>query len=239
MMYKATLTFSLLFLAVVGSAQNDGGADSSDQPPSNFSSSTASQVYPSGIPIPTTPSDGNSSQTNRTRPSGCHPHSAMPTDHPLSTGVFSSAVYSASPGVSKPHFNCEPDTESTMIPTGTASVPAYSGGALPSTDVSGPIQTMPPNGTHHGNFTLPTGSPEYPSSIPGGQQDPPVSSPTATVSYGKLDCSLNNHFYSDWFTICFSRQKKACPPSILSQRAFGVSDSSLSLRAMPIGKNRR
>ena len=188
MIYKATLTFSLLFLAIVGSAQNDGGADTSAQPPSNISSTTASQVYPSpsGIPISTTPtsSDGDSSQTNRTRPSSCYPyHSAIPTDQPLSSGVFSSAAHSAS-HVSKPHFSCEPDSESTAIPTETASVPQYSGGSapLPSTNVSN--TSMEPTGSYYGNSTLPTGSPQpFPSGT--GQQDPPVA--TATTSFGKLD----------------------------------------------------
>ena len=191
-MYKATLTFSLLFLAVVGSAQNDGGADTSAQPPSTFSLPTGSQVYPSGsIPTSTpTSSDGDSSQTNRTRPSGCYPHSAIPTDQPLPSGVYSSAAYDASSNTSKPHFSrCEPYSESTMIPTGTASVPPYS------------VHSMAPNGSHYGNFTLPTGSPEpFSSGGPGGQQEPPVSTATATTSYGKLDYLFNNHFiivYSD------------------------------------------
>lgn len=203
MMYKATLTFSLLFLAVVGSAQNDGGADTSAQPPSTFSLPTGSQVYPSGsVPTSTpTSSDGDSSQTNRTRPSGCYPHSAISTDQPLPSGVYSSAAYGASSNTSKPHFRCEPDSESTMIPTGTASVPPYSvGGALPSTNAR-PIHSMAPNGSNYGNSTLPTGSPEpFSSGAPGGQQEPPVSTATATTSYGKLDCLLNNHFiivYSD------------------------------------------
>jgi hypothetical protein len=211
MMYKATLTFSLLFLAVVGSAQNDGGAGTSAQPPSNLSSPTPSNVYPSGgIPtISTTPtaSDGNSSQTNKTRPSGCYPHdhssSAIPTDQPLSaSGVFSSAAHDAS-HISKPHFRCEPDSSESniTIPTGTASVPQYSGdGALPlaSTNVSRPIPSngLTPNGTHHGNSTLPTGSPK-PSSSGTDQQGPP--SATATTSFGKLDCLV----YSDlFFTNC-------------------------------------
>ena len=179
MLYKATFTFSLLFLAVVGSAQNDTSAP----PPSNFSSPTGSQVYPSGTPMYTTPavSDGNSSQTNGTRPSGCHPHhhSAIPTDQPLSSGVFSSAAYSAS-SVSKPHFGCEPES---TIPTGTASVPPYSGSALPSTNVSGTMYTTTPTGSFDGNFTLPTGSSNpFSSSGPGGQQDPPAA--TATASHG-------------------------------------------------------
>lgn len=192
MMYKATLTFSLFFLAVLGSAQNltDGGPNT--QPPSNISSTTASQVYPSDIPIPTSPptSDGDPSQTNRTGPSGCFPHnsthSAIPTDQPLPSGVFPSATDGAS-SVSKPHFSCKPDSGST-IPTGTANDTAYGAGALPSTNVSKPIHTgAAPTGTDHhgGNFTLPTGSPE-PSSSGSDQQDPPV--PTATTTYGKLDC---------------------------------------------------
>ena len=188
MFCKATLTFSLLFLAVVGSAQNDGGADASAQPPSNFSLPSASQVYPSGIPTSTTPttSDGDSSQTNRTRPIGCYPHhSAIPTDQPLPSGVFSSAAHGAS-NVSKPHFSCEPDSGSTTIPTGTASIPQYSGvGALPSTNVSNFNTSMTPTGSYDGNSTLPTGSPKSFSSGT-GQQDPPVA--TATTSYGTLDC---------------------------------------------------
>jgi hypothetical protein len=210
MMYKATVTFSLLFLAVqvVGSPhlRKDGGADTSSQPPSNFSSPTA---YPSGgIPtnISTTPtdaSDGDSSQTNRTRPSGCYRDrhnstTGIPTDQPLSSGVFSSAAHGAS-HVSKPHFSCEPDSEeSTTIPTtGRANVSHYSGaGALPSTNVSRPAYTRmaptgAPTGSHHGhhhnsNFTLPTGSSKpFPSGT--GQQNPPDATATST-SYGKLDC---------------------------------------------------
>ena len=198
MMFKVTLTFSLLFLAVFGSAQNDGGADTSAHPPSNFSSPT---VSPSGgIPtISTTPtaSDGNSSQTNKTRPNGCYPHdhSAIPTNQPLSaSGVSSSAAPNAS-HVSKPHFGCEPDSESTMtIPTGTASVPQHSGdGALPSANVSMPIPSngTAPTGSHdHGNFTLPTGSPG-PSSSGTDQQVPPSATPT--TSFGKLDCPFSYH----------------------------------------------
>jgi hypothetical protein len=199
-MYKATLTFSLLFLAVVGSAQippqNNGGADTSAQPPSNISSTSASQVYPSDIPIPTpTTSDGDPSQTNKTGPSDCYhhnrTHSAIPTDQPLPSGVFPSAASGAS-SVSKPHFSCKPDSGST-IPTGTASVPPYGAGALPSTNVSIPIHSgAAPTGTDHhdGNFTLPTGSP-IPSSSGLDQQDPPVA--VATTTYGKLYCLSINH----------------------------------------------
>ena len=172
MMYKATVTFSLFFLAVVGSAQNlkDGGSDSLAQPPSNFSSTSASQVYPSDIPIPTNPtlSDGDTSQTNRTELRGCYPHngthSAIPTDQPLPSGVFPSGADDATP-VSKPHFSCEFDSGSTT-PTGTANVPAYSASALPFTNVS----NMAPNGTNKGP----------------DQQDPPVATAT-TTTYGKLD----------------------------------------------------
>ena len=195
MIYKATLALSLFFLAVVGSAQdlNNGGPDTSAQPP--ISSMTASQVYPSNIPTPTIPStsDGDPSQTNRTGPSSCHPHngthSAIPTDKPLPSGVIPSAengTTTSSP-VSKPHFSCIPDSGST-IPTGTASVSAYGDGTLPSTNVSMPIHNGPaPTGTDHhdGNFSLPTGSPEPSSSGP-DQQEPPLA--TATTTYGKLDC---------------------------------------------------
>ena len=215
-MYKATLTFSLLFLAVVGSAQippqKNGGADTSAQPPSNISSMSPSQAYPSDIPIPTTPttSDGHGdpSQTNRTGGSSCYPHngthSAIPTDQPLPSGVLTSAENGASP-IPKPHFDCEPDSMST-IPTGTADVPAYGDGAKPSANVSGPIHSGPaPTGTDHhdGNFTLPTGSP-VPSSSEPDQQEPPV--PTTTTTYGKLDRLWINHLaivYSDFFSIYF------------------------------------
>ena len=195
-MYKATLTFTLLFLAVVGSAQiphqNNGGADTSTQPPSTISSTPASLVYPSDMPIPTTPStsDGDPSQTNKTGSNSCYPHnkthSAIPTDQPLPSGVFPSSASGASP-VSKSHSNCDPDSGS-PIPTETANVSAYGPGAFPSTNVSRPIPTgAAPTGTDHhdGNFTLPTGSP-VPSSGGSNQQDPPV--PTATTTYGKLDC---------------------------------------------------
>jgi len=154
---------------------------------SNISSMSASHVHPSDIPIPTTPStsDGDPSQTNRTGGSDCYPHngthSAIPTDQPLPSGVFTSGANGASP-VSKPHFGCKPDSGSTM-PTGTASVPAYGAGALPSTNVSRPIHSgTTPTGTDHhdGNFTLPTGSP-VPSSSGPDQQEPPV--PTTTTTY--------------------------------------------------------
>ena len=211
-MYKATLTFSLLFLAVVGSAQvppqDNGGADTSGQPPSNISSTSASQVYPSDIPIPTTPttSNGDPSQTNRTGGGGCYPHngtySAIPTDQPLPSGVFTSAADGAS-SLPKPHFGCEPDSGSIM-PTGTASVPAYgAASALPSANVSRPIHsgTAPTGNDHHdGNFTLPTGSP-VPSSSGPDQQEPPA--PTTTTTYGELDCLWINRLiiiYSDCVT---------------------------------------
>ena len=189
MMYKATLALSLLFLAVVGSAQSDGGADTSAQPPSSTSSMTDSKSYPTDIPMSTTPTPSDK-QSNGTRPSGCFPHngthSAIPTDQ-LPSGVSSSAAHDAS-SVSKPHFNCEPGSELT-IPTGTESIPAYSAGALPFTDVPNPIQTgMVPTGSpkdHDGNFTtLPTGTAK-PFSSSSGQDDPPVA--TSTASYGKLD----------------------------------------------------
>jgi len=169
MMYKATVTFSLFFLAVVGAPQNskDGGAGPLAQLPSNFSSTSASQVYPSDILIQTllTARDGDLSQTNKTGPRGCYSHngthSAIPTDKPLPSGVRV----------------CESGSGST-IPTVTASVPAYGAGALPSTNGT----NMAPNGTHYhdGNVTLPTGSPEPSSSGP-DQQDPPVA--TAITTY--------------------------------------------------------
>jgi hypothetical protein len=201
-MFKATLTFALLFLAVAGSAQGDGSADPSAQPPSNLSSMT-SQVYPTGIPISGSPtaSDGNFSQT---RPSGCHPHSAIPTIQPLSSGVFSSVANDASP-VSTPNFTCQPDHEST-IPTGTASVPPFSGGAFPTSNVSG---TVGPNGTNSGNFTqVPTASSKPPSGP--DEQAPPTSTPT-TTSFGKLDCLLTNYFILIGHCLLYSRQEKACP----------------------------
>lgn len=209
MMYKTTLTFSFLLLAVVGSAQiPPKNNDTPAEPPSNISLTSTSQVYPTDIPIPTTPttSDGDPSQTNKTGPSFCYPHngtvthSAIPTDKPLPSGALPSAANGTSL-VSKPHFSCEPDSGST-IPTGTANVPAYGAGPTPSTNVSRPIYTgVAPTGTDHhdGNFTLPTGSPEPSSSGPDSdQQDPPVA--TATATYGKLDCLLINHLiivYSD------------------------------------------
>lgn len=203
-MHKATLTFSLFFLAVVGSAQIlTKEADTSSQSPSNIST-TASQVYPSDIPIPTTPTanDGDPSQTNRTRPIGCYhhngSHSAFPTDQPLPSSVFPSAADGAGP-ISKQHFSCKPDSGS-IIPTGTANVPAHGTGALPSMNVSRPIHTgAAPTGTNHhdGNFSLPTGSSEpFPNST--DQQDPPAA--TATTTYGKLGLSLINRLiivYSD------------------------------------------
>lgn len=189
MLYKATVTFSLLFLAIVGSAQNDGGAKTSAQPPSNsISSTTTSQARPSssGIPISTpTASDGNASPTDTTRPSGCYPHNGLPSAIPIDRGVFSSSGHSAS---SQPHFSCEPDSAS-AIPTGIESVSAHGAGALPSTFTSGPIQSgVARTRSHHhhdGNFTPPTGS-SKPSSSGPGQKDPPAA--TATTSFGKFDC---------------------------------------------------
>ena len=178
-MFKATLTFALLFLAVAGSAQGDGGADSSAQPPSNLSSMT-SQVYPTGTPVsePPTASDGNSSQMNRTRPSGgCHPHSMGSTVQPPPSSVFSSVASDAtgSPDV-KMNFTCHPEYEST-IPTGTASVPPLSGGAFPTSNVSKP---MGPHGTYSGNVT------QVPTASGPDEQAPPTGTPTTT--FGKLDC---------------------------------------------------
>lgn len=186
MMHKATLTFSLLLFAVVGSAQFAGLREKVIQPPSKISSS---KVYPSGgIPTISTNSTPSDSNTNRTKPSGCyHHHSAIPTDQPPSSGVYSSAAHGAS-NVSKPHFNCEPDSSYTTKPTGTANVPKYSGpGGLPSKNVSEPIygSNMTSNGSYPDNSTHPTGSP-MPSSNGTGEHEPPA--PTATTSYGKINC---------------------------------------------------
>jgi hypothetical protein len=220
MMHKATLTLSLLFLAVAGSAQSDGAAASSTQPPLNLSSVT-SQAFPSGTPISGSPtaSDGNFSQT---RPSGCHPHSSIPTSQPLSSGVFSSVENGASP-VSTPNFTCQPDHEST-IPTGTASITSFSGGAFPTPNVSG---TVGPNGTNSGNFTqVPTASPDPSASGP-DEQAPPTSTPT-TTSFGKFDCLLTNYFILIGHCLLYSRQEKACP-----------SLASLNYRALLVGKSRQ
>ena len=171
MMYKATLTLSLLFLAVAGSAQSNGAAAPSTQPPLNLPSVT-SQAFPSGTPISGFPtaSDGNPSQTNITRPTGCHPHFANATIQPLSSGVFSSVASDAS-SASTPNFTCQPDNEST-IPTGTASVTSFSGGAFPTSNVPGP------NGTNSGNFTQVPPTPSSSLSASG----------SATTTFGKFDC---------------------------------------------------
>lgn len=138
MMHKAILIFSLVFFAVGGFAQNDGGASTSGQPQSNFPSVTptmASQsYYPSGSPIsiPPTGTDGVPSGANSTGLSHhCHPHphSSLPTDSPLSSGMPDGS------SVSKPIWNsttisgCHPHSKPTLLPTGTAE--PYSGGPLP------------------------------------------------------------------------------------------------------------
>ena len=186
-MYKAILTFSLLFLAVAGSAQSDGGADpSSQQPPSNFSSMT-SQVYPSGTPmisIPPTASGGNYSYTKPKSGNCYQPYPAIPNVQPPS----SSAVYSSA--VPKPEYTnstCQPDFESMAIPTGTVSIPSFAA-AYPTTNVSKPMDNIGPNGTYSGNSTLvpPTPSSKPFASGPDEQNLPPISAATPTASYGKL-----------------------------------------------------
>ena len=199
MMYKATLAFSLLFLAVVGSAHSGAGTDTSAQPSLTTSPMTDSSGSPSptGAPLSTTPTpgdhDGDSNKPNKTGPKGCFPpghngpHSGLPSGPPPS-GVPSSAGPDSS-SAPEPRSNCEPNSEFTL-PTGTGDHPAYTGGALPFSGLpfSGfpkPFQTGT-DGLHHGhdsNTNLPTGSVQ-PISSSSGQDDLPVS--TATSSFGKL-----------------------------------------------------
>jgi len=211
MIYKASLAFSLLVLAVASSVQSDEATYTSGQPQSASSSVTqtvASQSCPSGSTIPILPTASNnvSSGIHRhhtARPSGCQPYSVIPTVtssfqpissgvpssfQPISSGVPSSVEHSASlvPG---PIFtNCQPYPESN-IPTMTADVQPYSGAALPTASASLVSEPIPYNATLNGtqpdNSTLTTASSQP---VPSGafQQDPPISTTTAS-SYGKLD----------------------------------------------------
>jgi len=172
-MHKATLIFSLIFLAVAGSAQTDGGAYTSGQPQTNSSSVTPTLAsgYPSGSPISIPPA-------NSTGLRHCHPHSSIPTDYPLSSGMADGSP------VSKPIFSttisgCRHHSESTL-PTGTADSQPYSGGPLPTANtsfVSKPTHSITPNGSQPGNYTASS----EPSSTGPPQQDPPISTASSYV----------------------------------------------------------
>ncbi|KAF8803970.1 hypothetical protein BYT27DRAFT_7214099 [Phlegmacium glaucopus] len=192
MMYKAALTFSLLFLAVAtSSAQSDNGTYTSGQPPSASSSeapTVASQPCPSDPAISTLPtashniSDGIHGHETA-RPTGCQPYSGIPTMNSSFPQVPSGVPSSMADGASllpMPTFtDCPPYSEST-IPTMTADGQSLPGGALPTGSASGPIPyNTTINGTLAGNHTFPIPTSQPVSSGP-VEQAPPMSTATTT-----------------------------------------------------------
>ena len=185
-MYKATLTFSLLFLAIVGSAQSDGGNISAQPQSSPLPAMQTVVPHPSGSPISMPPPSSDSAY-NSTKPNGFQPDSGIPTGQHPPNGV----VPSATPGPSDvpkpnsaPNKRGPPNSEPAM-PNTNASLPALSDGALPTaTPGSKPDHHMAPNGSQPGNFTFTPSSESKPDSSGPVQPNLPV--PTS-ASYGKLD----------------------------------------------------